>query len=60
TNRTEYIATNELTCDWINQARKHCSYRWKIEEFHRELKQNSLSFYLTKELEHPSLPMKLV
>lgn len=105
TNRTEYIATNELTCDWINQARKHCSYRWKIEEFHRELKQltgiqscqcrqsriqrnhiacaflvwnylkklaylskrtvyqlkqNSLSFYLTQELEHPSLPMKLV
>ncbi|NEO01317.1 MAG: transposase [Moorea sp. SIO3I7] len=39
TNRTEYIATNELTASDIEQVKSTCSYRWKIEEFHRELKQ---------------------
>jgi hypothetical protein len=39
TNRTEYIATNELTSSDVTQVKKTCSYRWKIEEFHRELKQ---------------------
>ncbi len=105
TNRTEYIATNELTCDSLEEAQNNCSYRWKIEEFHRELKQltgiqscqcrqariqrnhiacaflvwnylknlayltkctvyqlkqNSLSKYLTQELKEPSSLMKLV
>ncbi|NES46612.1 MAG: hypothetical protein F6K20_36750, partial [Moorea sp. SIO2C4] len=35
----EYIATNELTASDIEQVKSTCSYRWKIEEFHRELKQ---------------------
>lgn len=39
TNRTEYIATNEVNISDIKQVRKICSFRWKIEEFHRELKQ---------------------
>jgi hypothetical protein len=39
TNRTEYIATNELTSSDVEEVRKICSNRWKIEEFHRELKQ---------------------
>lgn len=105
TNRTEYIATNELTCASSSESQNNCSYRWKVEEFHRELKQltgiqscqcrqariqrnhiacsflvwnylkklayltnctvyqlkkSSLSFYLTQELEHPSLLMRLV
>ena len=37
--RTEYIATNEVKISDIKQVRKICSFRWKIEEFHRELKQ---------------------
>lgn len=33
------IATNELTSSDVEEVRKICSNRWKIEEFHRELKQ---------------------
>jgi hypothetical protein len=39
TNRTEYIVTNELSVSDVEQVKEHCSNRWKIEEFHRELKQ---------------------
>lgn len=39
TNRTEYIATNETSVSDIEQIQETCSNRWKIEEFHRELKQ---------------------
>jgi len=39
TNRTEYVATNDLTQSETKDVRKVCSQRWKIEEFHRELKQ---------------------
>ena len=39
TNRTEYVATNDLTQSETTDVRKVCSQRWKIEELHRELKQ---------------------
>jgi len=39
TNRTEYIATNNLTQDSTDAVQQVCDIRWKIEEFHRELKQ---------------------
>lgn len=38
-NRTEYVVTNDLNQNDITDVRKICSQRWKIEEFHRELKQ---------------------
>jgi hypothetical protein len=39
TDRTEYIATNDLTQDSTDAVQKVCDIRWKIEEFHREIKQ---------------------
>lgn len=39
TNRTEYVATNDLTQSAIEQVKNECHRRWKIEEFHREVKQ---------------------
>jgi hypothetical protein len=39
TNRTDYVATNDMTQNSANGVRKACAIRWKIEEFHRELKQ---------------------
>ena len=39
TNKTEYIVTNELSQDSTSDVRKICSIRWRIEEFHREIKQ---------------------
>ena len=39
THRTEYIATNDLTQASTSAVKKHCARRWKIEEFHREVKQ---------------------
>lgn len=39
TNRTEYIATNELTQSSTELVKKECGLRWKIEEFHRDVKQ---------------------
>ena len=39
TNRTEYIATNDISQDSTNDVKKVCSIRWKVEEFHREIKQ---------------------
>lgn len=38
-NRTEYVATNDLTEQSTQDVKKTCSLRWKIEEFHREIKQ---------------------
>jgi hypothetical protein len=37
--RTEYVITNERTQSDGGQVRRECAVRWKIEEFHRELKQ---------------------
>ncbi len=41
TNRTDYVVTNDLTQSSTDGARKACAIRWKIEEFHRELKQTT-------------------
>ena len=39
TDRREYIATNDLNQDSTKDVKDYCSWRWKIEEFHREIKQ---------------------
>jgi hypothetical protein len=39
TDRTEYIATNDLTQNSTDAVQPVCDIRWKIEEFHREIKQ---------------------
>lgn len=39
TDKTEYVVTNDLTQDSTNAVQEVCSIRWKIEEFHREIKQ---------------------
>jgi hypothetical protein len=38
-DRTEYIATNDLSETSIKSVQAICKFRWKIEEFHREIKQ---------------------
>lgn len=39
TDKTEFIVTNDLTQDSTDVVQEVCDVRWKIEEFHRELKQ---------------------
>jgi hypothetical protein len=39
TNRTDYVATNDLSQTSTDAVQQVCDIRWKIEEFHRELKQ---------------------
>ena len=39
TDRTDYVATNDLSQSSTDVAQKVCKIRWKIEEFHREIKQ---------------------
>jgi hypothetical protein len=39
TDKTEYVATNDLTQNSTDVIQKVCGVRWKIEEFHREIKQ---------------------
>ena len=39
TNRTEHIITNDMSQNSTDNTRKECAIRWKIEEFHREIKQ---------------------
>ncbi len=39
TNRTEVVATNDLSQNSTDAVQDACHVRWKIEEFHRELKQ---------------------
>ena len=41
TNRTDYIVTNDVACSSSSDAREACARRWKIEQFHRELKQTT-------------------
>ncbi len=41
TNRTDYVVTNDITQGSADGTRRACAVRWKIEEFHRELKQNT-------------------
>ena len=40
-NRTDYVVTNDLTQGSADGVRKVSAIRWKIEEFHRELKQTT-------------------
>ena len=39
TNRTDYVATNDISQNSACAARDECRTRWKVEEFHREVKQ---------------------
>lgn len=39
THRTEFVATNDLSQSSPDAVQDVCAIRWKIEEFHRELKQ---------------------
>lgn len=39
TNRTDWVVTNDTTQDDADDTRKVCAIRWKIEQFHRKLKQ---------------------
>ena len=39
TDRTDYVATNDLSQSSTDVAQKVCKIRWKLEEFHREIKQ---------------------
>jgi hypothetical protein len=41
TNRTDYIITNDVACSSPSDAREACAKRWKIEQFHREVKQTT-------------------
>lgn len=38
-NRTEYVATNDLAQASTEEVEKECGFRWKVEEFHRDVKQ---------------------
>ena len=38
-HRTDYVVTNDLTQDSTQGAQEACAVRWKIEEYHREIKQ---------------------
>jgi hypothetical protein len=38
-NRTDWVITNDLTQNSTGDTQKVCAIRWKIEQFHRELKQ---------------------
>jgi hypothetical protein len=38
-DRTDLVATNDTSQDTQETVRKICKIRWKIEEFHREIKQ---------------------
>jgi hypothetical protein len=35
----EYVASNDLNQSTTSDVQKVCAIRWKVEEFHRELKQ---------------------
>lgn len=39
THRTDWIVTNDLAQDSMDAIQKACGMRWKIEQYHRELKQ---------------------
>ena len=38
-HRTEWVVTNDLSQDSTQGAQEVCALRWKIEEYHREIKQ---------------------
>lgn len=38
-HRTDWVVTNDLTQDSLQATQEVCGLRWKIEQFHREIKQ---------------------
>ena len=38
-HRTDFVVTNDLTQNSSDTVQKVCGFRWKIEQFHREIKQ---------------------
>lgn len=41
TDKTEFVVTNDLIQDSTDDTQKVCAVRWKIEQFHREVKQTT-------------------
>lgn len=41
TDKTEFVVTNDLTQDSTDGTQQVCAVRWKIEQFHREVKQTT-------------------
>jgi hypothetical protein len=41
THRTDWVVTNDLAQDSDTAVQEVCGMRWKIEQFHRELKQTT-------------------
>ena len=41
THRTDWVVTNDLTQDSLDATQQVCGLRWRIEQFHRELKQTT-------------------
>jgi hypothetical protein len=41
TKRTDFIATNDIAQDSMEGTQDVCAFRWKIEQFHREVKQTT-------------------
>jgi len=39
TKRTDYVVTNDMAQDDTQAVQEVCSFRWKVEQFHRETKQ---------------------
>jgi len=39
TKRTDYVVTNHMAQDNTQAVQEVCSFRWKVEQFHRETKQ---------------------
>ena len=37
--RTDYVVTNDLSQSDVSDTQQACSWRWKVEQFHREAKQ---------------------
>ena len=40
-NRTDYVITNDKAICTSEDATKACGFRWKIEQYHREVKQTT-------------------
>ena len=40
-NRTDYVITNDKAICTSGDATKACGFRWKIEQYHREVKQTT-------------------
>ena len=38
-NKTDFVVTNDLSQENAKAVREECKIRWKVEEFHREIKQ---------------------